>query len=306
VTQFVAVAHPREPIPDSRLGSARSVFFIVTGSLCGLPVFVLAGQIQRSLGPRDATVAYLLGGAISGLLGAGSVYSGARTRHNLAMLSERSFGNIGSHAVRIVVSTCLVGWVGVILSVLGTTAADALGTMSPLRPDPMVVSYCAAVVVALIALRGVGALEKAGLVIAPLLAVLLLLSVRSACPILIPHVELERADNLSLGAAVSAVVGMYIVGIVVQPDYGRFVRAPIMAALSSGLALAVAFPGILIFSALPATRCGARDLIAVLISQGFGQMALALLVLGAWIDASVSLAGLNWSSQHRLRLCLTL
>jgi cytosine permease len=155
----------------------------------------------------------------------------------------------------------------------------------------------------LIALGGVSALEKCGVVIAPLLVILLLVSLNSACPPVSRYPLSESTGALSLGAAVSAVVGMYIVGIVVQPDYARFVRAPVMAGLSSGLALSIAFPCILVFSALPASRCGARDLIGVLTSQGFGKMALALLLLGAWIDASVSLysGALSLTNQFRLR-----
>jgi len=57
----------------------------------------------------------------------------------------------------------------------------------------------------------------------------------------------------------------------------------------AGLALGVAFPCILTLAAVPTYRCGAADLIGVMVMVGIGLPALALLVLGAWIDASACL-----------------
>jgi len=84
-------------------------------------------------------------------------------------------------------------------------------------------------------------------------------------------------------------VGEYVVGIVIQPDYGRFVRRPVSAAIAAGVALGVAFPCILTLAAIPTFHCGAPDLIGVMVMVGIGLPALALLMLGAWIDASACL-----------------
>jgi cytosine permease len=140
--------------------------------------------------------------------------------------------------------------------------------------------------VTLIVLRGVKGLEHIGMVIGPLLLVLMAWTFykgwTSAPPKAVP-------TTLGFGAAVSAVVGEYVVGIVIQPDYGRFVRRPAGAGIAAGLALGVAFPCILTFAAIPTYQSGAADLIGVMVMVGIGLPALALLVLGAWTDASACL-----------------
>lgn len=124
--RFFAEGYAREVVPDCELGGGHRVFFIVAGSLCGLPVFVLAAQVSTALGLTSSRTAFILGGAISGALGALSAYAGATTRMNLAMLAERAFGRWGGELVKLVIALCLVGWFGVILSVLGSTASTAL------------------------------------------------------------------------------------------------------------------------------------------------------------------------------------
>ncbi|MGH8286991.1 MAG: cytosine permease [Steroidobacteraceae bacterium] len=292
-------------MPDCELGGGHRVFFIVAGSLCGLPVFVLAAQVSTALGLTSSRTAFILGGAISGALGALSAYAGATTRMNLAMLAEHAFGRWGGELVKLVIALCLVGWFGVILSVLGSTASTALLDISNAHVRPEWVSMSASFAVALIALRGVAGLERLGMIIAPLLILLLLWTVSRDCGVTPFVVASAAPEKIGFDAAVSAVIGIYIVGIVIQPDYGRFVRRPGRAAFASGMALAVAYPAILAFSSIPAMKCGAPDLISVMVAVGIGVPALALLFLGAWIDASVSLYSgcLSLTNQFRpLRL----
>jgi cytosine permease len=287
-TSFIAEGYARQLVPDAQLGGAHRLFFIVAGALCGLPVYVLAAQVVRGMGLGRARYAFLVGGLISGSLGALSAYCGGRTRMNLAMLADEAFGSIGGRIVKTVIAVSLVGWVGVILSVLGATAGTAIHSLYGVDIDSAWIAIAAAVAVAGISLHGVRGLEQVGMVIAPLLLALLAWTFYKGCP---PSAVTTLAvpASLGFGAAVSAVVGEYVVGIVIQPDYGRFVRRPAGAGIASGLALGVAFPCILTLSAIPTFRCSAADLIGVMVAVGIGLPAIALLVLGAWVDASACL-----------------
>jgi cytosine permease len=145
-------------------------------------------------------------------------------------------------------------------------------------------------VTALPILIGVTGLEKLGLVIVPLTATLLAIALFMTIGKLTPEALANPGSGaLSFGGAVSAVVGAYIVGIVIQPDYGRFVRRPIGAAVAAFSELGVVFPIILLMSAVPAAALGQPDLIAALIALGIGIPALLLLILGAWMEASACL-----------------
>jgi cytosine permease len=287
-TSFIAEGYARQLVPDAQLGGGHRVFFIVAGALCGLPGFVLAAQVVHGMGLARARYAFVVGGLISGVLGALSAYSGARTRMNLAMLADEAFGTLGGRVVKSVIALSLIGWVGVILSVLGATAGSAIHSLYGIDINSVWIAIGTAVVVAGITLHGVRGLEQVGMVIAPLLLVLLAYTFYRGCPPSAVSV-LPTSNSLGFGAAVSAVVGEYVVGIVIQPDYGRFVRRPVSAGIASGLALGVAFPCILTLSAIPTFKCTATDLIAVMVAVGIGLPAIALLMLGAWTDASACL-----------------
>jgi cytosine permease len=202
------------------------------------------------------------------------------------MLADEAFGLIGGRIVKVVIALSLVGWVGVILSVLGATAGAAIHSIYGVTFDSAWIAVTAALAVTVIALRGVKGLEHVGMVIAPLLLALIAWTFYKGCT---PVEHTAVPASLGFGAAVSAVVGEYVVGIVIQPDYGRFVRRPVGAGVAAGLALGVAFPCILTLAAVPTFRCGAADLIGVMVMAGIGLPALVLLVLGAWIDASACL-----------------
>jgi cytosine permease len=285
-TGFIAEGYARRLVPDVQLGGAHRVFFIVAGALCGLPAYILAAQVVHGMGLRRGVSAFIVGGLLSGFLGALSAYCGARTRMNLAMLADEAFGLIGGRIVKMVIALSLIGWVGVILSVLGATAGAAIHSIYGVTFDTAWIAIAAAVVVTVIALRGVKGLEHVGMVIAPLLLALIAWTFYKGFPSVAPT---SIPTTLGFGAAVSAVVGEYVVGIVIQPDYGRFVRRPVGAGAAAGLALGVAFPCILTFAAIPTFKSGAADLIGVMVMVGIGLPALALLVLGAWIDASACL-----------------
>jgi cytosine permease len=287
MSEFIAEGYARRLVPDVQLGGGQRVFFIVAGALCGLPGYVLAAQVVNGMGLQGAITAFIVGGLLSGFLGALSCYCGARTRMNLAMLADEAFGTVGGRIVKTVIAISLAGWVGVILSVLGATAGSTMHTLYGTTFDSAWIAVIAALIVTIIALRGVKGLEHVGMVIAPLLLALIAWTMFKGCTP--APVSSAPASALGFGAAVSAVVGEYVVGIVIQPDYGRFVRRPVSAAIAAGVALGVAFPCILTLAAIPPFRCGAPDLIGVMVTVGIGLPALALLMVGAWIDASACL-----------------
>jgi len=193
---FIAEGYARELVPDAQLSGAHRVFFIVAGALCGLPGFVLAAQVVHGMGLARARYAFIVGGLISGVLGALSAYSGAKTRMNLAMLADEAFGTQGGRVVKSVIALSLIGWVGVILSVLGATAGAAIHSLYGINVDSVWIAIATAVAVAGITLHGVRGLEQVGMVIAPLLLVLLAYTFYRGCPPGAVSIE-QRSSSLS-------------------------------------------------------------------------------------------------------------
>lgn len=279
----------RSPVPDAETGSAAKVFFIVTGSLCGLPVLILGAQIVGALGFKSALWAIALGCSLSASLGACSCYSGAISRKNFALLAEETFGTTGARLVKLAIALGLLGWFSVVVAVLGATTSAALAGTAGVTVAPAWLSMLVAGMVVALTLRGVRGLDLIGKTVALLLTILVVAALVITHPTLGVLEKAASKGTMPFGTAVSSVLGIYIVGIVIQPDYGRYVRNPLRAGVAAAAALGGTYPCILVTSAIPAVALGAPSLMAALIVLGFGIPAIALLMLGAWIDASVSL-----------------
>lgn len=273
-------------VPEEATGPARTVFFIVAGSCCGLPVFILSSNVTAGLGFRRALTAFIVGSIISGVLGGLSAYAGARTRMSLPLLAQRTFGHWGAQVVKLAIALSLIGWFGVIVSVLGATMSTTVQRVFAVTVPPAAISIPLSALVTFVVLKGVTGLERLGQVIVPLTAILLAIAAALTVGKLDANVNGSGSGALGFGAAVSAIVGSYIVGITIQPDYGRFVRRPLGAGLACLMALGVAYPLVLFMSAIPSTALGQPDLIAALTALGIGLPALGLLLTGAWMDSS--------------------
>ena len=252
-------------------------------------MFVLSSNVTASLGVWAAILAFIAGGATTAVLGSCSANVGARTRMTLALLAELSFGRRGANVVQLAIALALIGWFAVIVSVLGATASSTIGQVYGVQiPTPVIaIPLCA--LIAVIAHRGINSLERLGAVIVPLTFLLLAVAVTRTLPRFLESSGSHGTGALSFGGSVSAVIGAYIVGIIIQPDYGRFIRRPRSAAVAVLASMGVVYPMILSLSAIPSVSLGRPDLIASLIALGIGMPALALLLLGAWIDASACL-----------------
>lgn len=286
-------------VPEQDQGSGWRIFFIVAGSQCGLPAFLLGAQLAGSLGLAGGARAAVTGALVLAVLGSVSAYAGSRTRMSLAMLASLAFGKQGAQWVRLLISLSLVGWFGVAISVLGATASGAIADMSGYRLAPPLLSVPLSLLIAWVAMRGAQGLERLGMVLIPFAFAILALGVGLSVPHIGRLAALPGNGQLSFGQAVSAVIGDYIVGAVIQPDYGRFVRRPAGAAAGALGALAIVLPLVLVASAVPGLLVGKSNLIAAMIALGFGVPALAVLLMGAWIDASACLysGGLSLANQ---------
>jgi len=144
------------------------------------------------------------------------------------------------------------------------------------------------------------------MVLIPLVALILIASVAMTLNRLGGVLATSASGSLGFGGAVSAIIGSYMVGIIIQPDYGRFVRKPLAAALGAACALGVVFPLVLVSSSIASLALGKPNLVAAMIVLGFGAPALVVLFMGAWIDASACLysGGLSLANQAK-RFSLT-
>ena len=80
--------------------------------------------------------------------------------------------------------------------------------------------------------------------------------------------------ELSLGVAISVVVGTYIVGAVLVPDLCRYARSRVDGVSAIVLSLGVGLPCILAAAAVPSLATQEADLVRIMLGLGLGVPAL--------------------------------
>ncbi|MCQ8278921.1 cytosine permease [Acetobacteraceae bacterium KSS8] len=290
-------------------GSAWRVFFIVTGTVCGLPTYVLSAQIFHALGSTRAVGAILAGTALVSLLAAFSCFLGAHTGMSLALLSERAFGRFGARIVKLLLAISLIGWFGANIGLLGMSAAGALHEQFGFSLARQAISFSMGVLIMVVACIGATGLERLGQLVIPAAAIGVTVAIAHVVS-LPPHRAVAIPLNtMTFSGAVSAIVGSYIVGIIIQPDYSRFVRSPSRAVLAAVVSLGAIYPALMVGAGYSALVVGRPDLVTVLTAIGLGIPALCVLLLSVWIDAtaslySASLAMANQIASRRIVPCV--
>ncbi|MBU2979529.1 cytosine permease [Alteromonas sp. C1M14] len=269
-------------VPESETKSGWSLAFIIIGGIVGFSVFLVSSQVGGSLGYRDATIAFLLGGGILGCLGAVTSYVAAKSRLSTYMLTEFAFGRQGAKVANIVIAISLIGWYAVISNFLGQAMQHVLQDMVGLLIPVYLLTIIASVMMITVTLKGFSGIDKLALALVPFMVAFLIYAALKSDPF-------SSANQLAIGenaftfkTAVSAVVGSYIAGVVIQPDYSRFAINKKQAVWSVFISLGVGYPLIMVLSAIPSMVAGNPDLLVVMSSIGLIIPACFLLLFGSW------------------------
>jgi len=297
--------YTRSPVPPDARGPARRVFFIIAGTLCGLPVFVLSTRIMQALGFWQGSLAIVCGTMVIAFLSGATAFTGAYTGLNMALLAERIFGHLGAKLVKILICLSLTGWFGATAGLFEETATPVLHLLLNLYVLPKLPALVFGASIIAISSLGVRGLSGLGRTVMPVVGLSLIFALFHDRQRLEDVFLQSPTHAMSFGQAVAAIIGSSIVGIIIQPDYARFVDRPIRASVATSSALGIVYPVIMIASAIPALVQHQPDLVSSLAVGGFGVASLAILLLSAWIDASACLysGGLALANQLQAR-CL--
>lgn len=228
--------------------------FVVTGLIVGGQLAGEGGQPGMSLGTAVTTISIgeLVLFALTILLGILAM----RTGFNLALLSKVSYGNRGFILPMVFMALLTLGWFASILGMIGEIWGVLLGNPTGVtvidpavlgRPDVAAVSLevvltCVAFggLFTLIAYRGISAIEKVAIPVAPLLLVVAayaafgMLRDTGGWSAMVD--EASTRGGLPMGTGITIVVGAWIAGAVMGADIMRFaknIRAVIIGAAAA-------------------------------------------------------------------------
>ncbi|NIB40486.1 cytosine permease [Pseudomaricurvus alkylphenolicus] len=294
------------PVPEDCTKSSWHIALIVVGTLIGIPIFLVSAQVGGSLGLSEALPAFLLGSLVLCVLGVLTSVTGATTRLSTYVLAEFAFGRSGAKIMNFVIALTLIGWYAVTANVFGQAADMAIRAGLGWQLPAWLYVISGSVLMIWIAVVGFSGIDRLAFLLVPLMLFFLLYTNW----LTVDHipgwdVPVALGASMTFSEATSAVIGGYIVGVVIQPDYSRFARNVRQSAWAMVLALGVFYPIVQVLAAIPSVATGQVNLIEIMIALGIGVPAFLLLVLGSWSSNVVGLysSGLSLAtvfSQGRL------
>lgn len=271
----------RAAVPEHSGSSGLHLALIVVGGTIGFSVFIVSAQIGGALGFQKAGLAFVLGSLVLGLMGAATSYIGARSRLSTYLLTQYAFGPSGAKIANLTIALSLIGWYGVISNFVGMASQSILRDSFGIDVPAYWMVLLASTLMILVTLRGFQGIDRLALWLVPVMAGFVVFAAYKST--LYSGVAGPMgAGAFSVKTAISAVIGTYIAGVIIQPDYSRFAGNTRHATWAIFIALGVIYPAILFLSAVPSIMVGDTDLLRVLGVLGLALPAFLLLLLGAW------------------------
>lgn len=279
-------------VPDSALVSGWHVANIINGIAVALPAFLVGSKFMMALGTLQGTAALLTGGAILAFIAAGNMYVACRERTNTVNILHQSFGRSGQLIISLIISGTLLGWYGVTATLFAQAAQKALQEVFGIMVPAEALAVLGSVVMIVTTIYGFRAIDWLSRLSVPFMVFILLYGVYSVLSDY-PLNELISAqgqlteDIPSFAAGVSFIVGAFMVGVVMLPDFARFIRRPSQVVPASVFSYGSFAVLVMAVAGLPALMTGEPDLITSMYQTGLGLPALIIMVL-ATVTTNVS------------------
>jgi cytosine permease len=271
---------PREPVPEAHADrSAAAISFILIGSVTGVPIIILGGAIGRDYGLFNAMLVIVAGCGLTAALAMMMAFAGVRTRQSTALLSERAFGIKGARMLTAALGIALLGWFAVEMGFIGELAIGGIRRVFGVEPPLALGIMGATLIIGATAIYGFSVIARVPLLFVPLLTLLLLFVAVMTFP------RLETADAavsgaIPLGRGISAIIGSFVIGCIILPDYSRFIRRPRDAMIAAGTAIGPIWAVVLGCYAAAGLVARSADPAEVLILLGMPVALTILLPLG--------------------------
>lgn len=276
-------------VPDERtVGGFRiglingSVAFAVPGLVTGL-------EIGGALGLKIALVAFLLGGGILTLVGSLTSIVGSINRLTSCMIITYVFGRAGAAVVNLLFAFSLLGWFGVNMDLFS-------GAMVALSRQWLSIDFSvgqleigAGVLMTLTTIWGFRLLHKISGWIVPAMVLLFLYMLYQTGRVDADAATVAEGVSLRFGEAVSAVVGSFIVGAVLMPDFSRFAAKKSDAVVAAVIPFLLLASFVYVVAAAAGLAAGAFDALVVMAALGMGSLALVLVGVSSWVTNVINL-----------------
>lgn len=286
-----------EPVPSHIRVNGYRIALINCGLALSLSGLILGVELGASLGLAASTVAFVTGGIVLALIAAITGYIGVKVRLSSYMIIRYAFGSRGSNFVNLCMAVSLFGWFGVNASLFGQAAAELWMTLTGIPLPEWAFIVAGGVLMTAGAALGFRSLNFLAVLLVPvqLLVLLWLAKITLTGTGFAQLLHLEPGGGITLGDAVSAVIGSWIVGAVNQPDLTRYGRTFADSAIAAAIPFLIAGSFIYVVAAMAGLWSGESDLLQVMTALGMGAATFLFVLFSSWITNAMNLYGCSLS-----------
>jgi cytosine permease len=284
-----------KPVESSKSVGWFNITLIKVGVFISLPGFVTGVKIGDAVGFYNSILAFFLAGIVLGGLASLTATVGAKSRLSTYMITQYAFGTKGALLINLIFALSLFGWFGINTALFGGAVLNSLAGTGALQSEALY-SILGGVLMVATAIFGFKALDKVSQLAVPLLCISLVVLVYvSITKIGFATISMPRPQTMSVGKAISAVIGGSVVGTVIFPDICRYARTFKHGIIAGVLTFTVAKPLILMTSAVPSLATGLKGIMDILNSLNLGVMALGVVIFTTWTSNNGNLYGASLS-----------
>jgi len=285
------------PVPLHVWVSGYRIALINCGLAFSLTGLILGVELAASLGLAASTIAFLAGGAVLAIIATITGYIGVKVRMSSYMIIRYAFGSSGSRVVNLCMAVSLFGWFGVNASLFAQAADELWTTLTGIDLPEWVFTVTGGMLMTAGAALGFRSLKFLSVLLVPvqLLVLLWLAQITLTGTTFRELLPIAPAGGVTLGDAVSAVVGSWIVGAVNQPDLTRYGRTLADSAIAAAIPFLFAASFIYVVAAMAGLWSGESDLLPVMITLGMGAAAFLFVLFSSWITNAMNLYGCSLS-----------
>ena len=277
-----------EVIPQSEKKGFMSMLVVMLGFAFFSASMIAGGNIGTSLNMGDFLKTVILGNILlciyTGLLACIAGDTGLSTH----LLARYSFGEKGSYLLSGLVSITQVGWFGVGVAMFAIPVSKVTGI------NLWTLIIVSGLLMTATAYFGMKSLTILSMIAVPAIAILGSVSAGKAIGDvggISGLLAIKPSGTMTMSAALAAVVGTFISGGTLTPDFTRFSKDRKTAMSTTVIAFLVGNSLMLAFGAIGAMVTGQSDISEVMFTQGLIIPAIIILGLNIWTTNDNALYG---------------
>ena len=277
-----------EAIPQSEKKGFMSMLVVMLGFAFFSASMIAGGNIGTSLNMGEFLKAVILGNILlciyTGLLACIAGDTGLSTH----LLARYSFGQKGSYLLSGLVSITQVGWFGVGVAMFAIPVSKVTGI------NLWTLIIVSGLLMTATAYFGMKSLTILSMIAVPAIAILGSVSAGKAIGDvggISGLLAIKPSGTMTMSAALAAVVGTFISGGTLTPDFTRFSKDRKTAMSTTVIAFLVGNSLMLAFGAIGAMVTGQSDISEVMFTQGLIIPAIIILGLNIWTTNDNALDG---------------